>query len=505
MLHEGINENADSLYFSAPVEIDGNDNLVTVLVHRDVNTKRMYLHSVTTKENLLRQRVSRANAEASKRTSSTEQGGISNIVRDLLTFKPDGASQSIDANGEPLIVEQDGRRVFQNTVTGETRQAEPDEAVAPDGKAWSLSRDEFAQRVSEASGGRWAPGIYSRDGEREYLMPDAKNGQSFEIDGVTFQWSLYTGGKIKGRSMSNASPYLVVRADSQEIGRFSFGRQEDGDRKAAVSALGVMQKHLKRLHDGLPPITFDSAAIPAADTFRLIVEGARLFAALDENAPGFFADLERLREMLMMPDMMSGQLHSEDSLHSEELAALAGDIRPVDLGEPHNRARDEVVEKGRASGCEHGVAILPDGTAVSFGGEYEHRLDIFRFDAPEGSVTVHHNHSKGDSLSRADLRILLEYSELSRIDAHGHKGGWSSCQRICRPLPKQSAILLVEDAAIRAQSLVRQAQKRGLITENMARMGLWQIVIALLLERDGLIRYDFNSDSTLTLARKVLT
>lgn len=200
-----------------------------------------------------------------------------------------------------------------------------------------------------------------------------------------------------------------------------------------------------------------------------------------------------------------GDRADEDSLYSEELAALAGDIRPVDLGEPHNRARDEVVEKGRASGREHGVAILPDGTAVSFGGEYEHRLDVPCLDAPEGSVTVHHNHSKGDSLSRADLRILFEYSELKRVDAHGHQGGWSSCQRLCRPQPKQSAILLVEDAAVRAQSLVRQAQKRGLITEDMARMGLWQIVAALLLERDGLIRYDLNSDSTLLLARKVLT
>ncbi len=42
-----------SYFISAPVEIQGSKDVVTVLVRRDVNTQRLYLHSVTTKENLL--------------------------------------------------------------------------------------------------------------------------------------------------------------------------------------------------------------------------------------------------------------------------------------------------------------------------------------------------------------------------------------------------------------------------------------------------------------------
>ena len=43
-----------SHYISAPVKIEGVEDIVTVLVREDVNSRRMYLHSVTTKENLLK-------------------------------------------------------------------------------------------------------------------------------------------------------------------------------------------------------------------------------------------------------------------------------------------------------------------------------------------------------------------------------------------------------------------------------------------------------------------
>lgn len=42
----------DSFYISAPILINGNRNIVTVLVHRDVNTQRMYLHYVGLEETL---------------------------------------------------------------------------------------------------------------------------------------------------------------------------------------------------------------------------------------------------------------------------------------------------------------------------------------------------------------------------------------------------------------------------------------------------------------------
>ena len=93
-----------SFYFSAPVEIDGRNNIETVLVHRDPNTHRMYLHSVTTKENLLNQRVSSADAEASERSGSTNSGGITTVLQNLLNFNADGVSKVVDSKGRPLVM-----------------------------------------------------------------------------------------------------------------------------------------------------------------------------------------------------------------------------------------------------------------------------------------------------------------------------------------------------------------------------------------------------------------
>lgn len=191
-------------------------------------------------------------------------------------------------------------------------------------------------------------------------------------------------------------------------------------------------------------------------------------------------------------------------MRSEELAALTGDIQPVDLGPVHNRALAEVIRQGKATGKEHGVAVLKDGSTVSFGGDRENHLAVPRFDALEGSVTVHHNHSVGDSLSRSDLFMLLERAELGRVDAHGHAGVWASAQRTGSAVSRMSAFAVIEDAASRADLLIQKALERGQIEPGVTQAGLRQVVTALLLERDGVIRYALNTESVLAMARNII-
>ncbi|QPS09557.1 PLxRFG domain-containing protein [Delftia acidovorans] len=64
--------NTDSFYVSAPVQIRGIDDIVTVLVRRDPDTQRMYLHSVATKESLL----APINSEADGAEAPSEQNGL---------------------------------------------------------------------------------------------------------------------------------------------------------------------------------------------------------------------------------------------------------------------------------------------------------------------------------------------------------------------------------------------------------------------------------------------
>ena len=77
----------DIYYVSAPVRISGTDHIVTVLVHRDPVTQRMYLHSVAKKENLLNRRVSRAGAEAPGRSGSYESGDASSLANPSIEGK----------------------------------------------------------------------------------------------------------------------------------------------------------------------------------------------------------------------------------------------------------------------------------------------------------------------------------------------------------------------------------------------------------------------------------
>ncbi|UCV14116.1 PLxRFG domain-containing protein [Quatrionicoccus australiensis] len=94
----------DSIYISAPVRINDVDDVVTVLVHRDPNTQRFYLHSVSTKDNLLKPKQSGAPVSDRQSTpGAVPSGDVHNILHQALTFKG-ATSKVIDENGEPLVV-----------------------------------------------------------------------------------------------------------------------------------------------------------------------------------------------------------------------------------------------------------------------------------------------------------------------------------------------------------------------------------------------------------------
>ncbi|MDP4076243.1 LPD38 domain-containing protein [Acidovorax sp. A1169] len=95
---------ARSYYISAPVKMDGLDNIVTVLVRTDPNGQRMYLHSVSVKENLLNRRVSGTDT-----ASGVERSGSSNSGEDsILAQTPEnGKSEQefLKAKGEEVGAE----------------------------------------------------------------------------------------------------------------------------------------------------------------------------------------------------------------------------------------------------------------------------------------------------------------------------------------------------------------------------------------------------------------
>jgi hypothetical protein len=74
-----------SVYVSAPAGIDGTEGVVTVLVREDSNGRRMYLHSVTTKENLLKAKYSGTDAVFGvERSGKVTSGEVAIVLRELL-------------------------------------------------------------------------------------------------------------------------------------------------------------------------------------------------------------------------------------------------------------------------------------------------------------------------------------------------------------------------------------------------------------------------------------
>jgi hypothetical protein len=89
----------ESVFISAPVRIGSTDDIVTVLVHRDANTQRMYLHSAWTKESLLAERFNKSGAGADRlgRSGASGEGGIYSIIQDALNFNEEPSGDASDA------------------------------------------------------------------------------------------------------------------------------------------------------------------------------------------------------------------------------------------------------------------------------------------------------------------------------------------------------------------------------------------------------------------------
>jgi hypothetical protein len=94
IVHKENMGDLESFYISAPVSINGSDDIVTVLVHQDPTTRCFYLHSVATKEYLLHHDQSSAPANDRRNLGGIREGGIESILHDVLTFNEKGAMYS---------------------------------------------------------------------------------------------------------------------------------------------------------------------------------------------------------------------------------------------------------------------------------------------------------------------------------------------------------------------------------------------------------------------------
>lgn len=194
-----------SYFISAPVEIEGKQDIVTVLVHHDVNKKRMYLHSVTTKENLLKTALagydgdSTADAEASEPRGKLYSGDIASVLKKLLEYKTEtGKGVSVGKKQQKRQAESEAGGV-------------PSEAQPKSGKDYfGLSLYESGQDykgISEAHYRKFVAELSKLDGWR---VNNRKYGKlEFRVDGEEVVFlrrleSLYSEHAVIGFSVYNS-------------------------------------------------------------------------------------------------------------------------------------------------------------------------------------------------------------------------------------------------------------------------------------------------------------
>lgn len=118
LVHNSVNNGRDSYYFAAPVRIDGQDNIVVALVHRNEKNNTFYLHSVGTKKSLLSDRVSDQTSGEAERHRSNPAEGYLQSLQEVFAVNSDSISVELDKNGEPSL--------SSNAEGGQANQGSPD-------------------------------------------------------------------------------------------------------------------------------------------------------------------------------------------------------------------------------------------------------------------------------------------------------------------------------------------------------------------------------------------
>nr|WP_192888267.1 PLxRFG domain-containing protein [Neisseria lactamica] len=200
VIHEGVNpENgARYVYISAPVEIGGKDDVVTLLARNTGNGSQMYLHSVATKESILNASDTET-AEISRETGKVNSGYIASVLKKLLEYKTEtGKGVSVGKKQQKRQAESEAGSV-------------PSEAQPKSGKDYfGLSLYESGQDykgISEAHYRKFVAELSKLDGWR---VNNRKYGKlEFRVDGEEVVFlrrleSLYSEHAVIGFSVYNS-------------------------------------------------------------------------------------------------------------------------------------------------------------------------------------------------------------------------------------------------------------------------------------------------------------
>jgi hypothetical protein len=121
----------DRITLGAPVEIGGIAHVAVVIIQRDPNGQRFYLHEVGLREEL-QQSPFKTGASAAFRQGEPpggDAGALKTMLADIYAVNPDSVSKVVDENGEPLVVYHGTDREFTIFKNGKSHTMAPDGTI----------------------------------------------------------------------------------------------------------------------------------------------------------------------------------------------------------------------------------------------------------------------------------------------------------------------------------------------------------------------------------------
>src|SRR5690606_19741610 len=94
---------SDTYTISAPITIQGKENIVSVVVKQDGRGNRFKVHRVDLVEHL-RQNASYKSSAAKSKATSAPAGDVKSILQNIFAVNENDVSKVVDENGEPLVV-----------------------------------------------------------------------------------------------------------------------------------------------------------------------------------------------------------------------------------------------------------------------------------------------------------------------------------------------------------------------------------------------------------------
>ncbi|MDA4845960.1 PLxRFG domain-containing protein [Hoeflea poritis] len=179
-------------------------------------------------------------------------------------------------------------------------------------------------------------------------------------------------------------------------------------------------------------------------------------------------DLDRVIPRPLEPETFKGDAYSDLGINN---VVLQGDIGA--------NARDVVLERGRADGMEHLIAVDEHGDVIAnLRGTKSTtgmtKLLMSAFQDPDESVVVHHNHPRSTSLSHSDL-IYTFLPGLHAVYAHGHDGvsyratmTEDARRAVAAKLPINSSVENIHEVVVSTVPRLRDTPLDDMIRFNIA-------------------------------------